>query len=35
MDHREEIDQALHKGAVRAKIVADQVLGRVRSKLGY
>lgn len=35
MDHREEIDQALHKGAERAKIVADQVLGRVRSRLGY
>jgi tryptophanyl-tRNA synthetase len=35
MSNLEEIDQALHVGAEKAKRVADEVLGRVRQKLGY
>ena len=35
MSNLEEIDQALHAGAEKAKRVADEVLGRVRQKLGY
>lgn len=35
MDHPEEIDAALEKGAARATIVANEVLKRVRQKLGY
>lgn len=35
MNHLEEIDAALAKGAAKAKIVADGVLGRVRTKVGY
>jgi tryptophanyl-tRNA synthetase len=35
MEHRDEIDEALHKGAERAKLVAEEVLLRVRSRLGY
>lgn len=35
MNHLDEIDKALSIGAGKAKIVADAVLGRVRSKLGY
>lgn len=35
MEHREELDAALAKGATKAKIVADGVLDRVRAKLGY
>lgn len=35
MGNRQEIDAALQKGATRAKTIADEVLGRVRSKLGY
>ncbi|MCV6630015.1 MAG: tryptophan--tRNA ligase [Flavobacteriaceae bacterium] len=35
MDNLSEIDAALEKGATKAKLVADGVLKRVRSKLGY
>lgn len=35
MQHREEIDAALEAGAQKARIVAGEVLGRVRAKLGY
>jgi len=35
MNNLEEIDAALAKGAVKAKVVADGVLNRVRKKLGY
>ena len=35
MENREEIDLALSKGADQARIVASEVLGRVRSKIGY
>lgn len=35
MDHLEEVDAALAVGAAKAQVVANQVLGRVRSKLGY
>ncbi len=35
MNHLDEIDQALAIGAQKAKVVADEVLGRVRTKLGY
>ena len=35
MTHKEELETILHEGAVRAGAVADEVLGRVRQKLGY
>lgn len=35
MQHRDEIDAALETGARKARIVAGEVLGRVRAKLGY
>lgn len=35
MDHPEEIDAALEKGAIKAANIANEVLGRVRLKLGY
>lgn len=35
MDNLSEIDTALAKGAAKAKIVADDVLKRVRDKVGY
>jgi len=35
MDHPEEIDAALKKGALKASKFADEVLKRVRIKLGY
>ena len=35
MDNLEEIDKALEIGAKKAHIVADEVLERVRKKLGY
>lgn len=35
MNHLNEIDSALAIGAEKAKIVAGEVLGRVREKLGY
>ena len=35
MNNLEEIDADLAKGAAKAKIVADGVLGRVREKVGY
>jgi tryptophanyl-tRNA synthetase len=35
MANREEIDSALSNGADRARIVASEVLSRVRSKIGY
>lgn len=35
MANPSEIDQALHSGAERARSVADEVLKRVRHKLGY
>lgn len=34
MENLEEIDKVLKEGAEKAKITADEVLGRVRSKLG-
>ena len=34
MDNRSEIDQILKKGSIRAKKIADQVIKRVKSKLG-
>ncbi|RXJ52294.1 tryptophan--tRNA ligase [Gelidibacter gilvus] len=35
MNHLEEIDKTLAIGAEKARLVADEVLGRVRTKLGY
>lgn len=35
MNNLQAIDDALAKGAAKAKVVADDVLGRVREKLGY
>lgn len=35
MDHPEEIDAALKIGAQKASVFANEVLGRVRTKLGY
>lgn len=35
MSNLEEIDAALSKGAAKAKVIADGVLARVRSKVGY
>ena len=35
MNHLEEVDEALAIGAEKAKKVADEVLNRVREKLGY
>lgn len=35
MNNLDEIDQALAIGAKKATLVADEVLGRVRAKLGY
>ncbi|MGV8813371.1 MAG: tryptophan--tRNA ligase [Gelidibacter sp.] len=35
MSHLDEIDNALAIGAQKAKVVADEVLARVRTKLGY
>ncbi|MGB5274983.1 MAG: tryptophan--tRNA ligase [Flavobacteriaceae bacterium] len=35
MDHLDEVDEALSVGAEKAKKVADGVLERVRSKIGY
>ena len=35
MDHPEEVDAALQTGAEKARKVADDVLARVRAKLGY
>ncbi|HSI69409.1 MAG TPA: tryptophan--tRNA ligase [Gillisia sp.] len=35
MEHPEEIDAALQVGAKKAKAVANEVLGRVRTTLGY
>jgi len=35
MTNLEEVDAALAKGAAKAKLVADDVLKRVREKVGY
>ena len=35
MNNLDQIDQALAIGAEKATLVADEVLGRVRAKLGY
>lgn len=35
MTHLDEVDHALEIGAEKAKKVADEVLSRVRSKVGY
>ena len=35
MNDRQKIDDALEIGAEKAKLVADNVLGRLREKLGY
>ena len=35
MDNLEEVDKALAVGAEKAKVVANNVLKRVRSKVGY
>lgn len=35
MSHKEVVDEALELGAEKAKKVADEVLSRVRSKVGY
>lgn len=35
MNHLQEIDKALAVGAEKARVVADEVLDRVRTKLGY
>ena len=35
MDHQEELDEILKKGALKASLVAKQTLERVREKLGY
>jgi tryptophanyl-tRNA synthetase len=35
MENRDELDAELKKGADKARIVAQEVLGRVREKAGY
>lgn len=35
MNNKAELDKVLAEGAAKAKVVADDVMGRVRSKLGY
>lgn len=35
MENKHEIDEALSLGAAKAKITAKEVIGRVRSKIGY
>lgn len=35
MEHKEELDAVLKKGAIKASAVANQVLARVRSRVGY
>ena len=35
LSNREEIDIALAQGAERARVVASEVLSRVRGKIGY
>lgn len=35
MENKGELDKVLAEGAAKAKVVADEVLGRVRAKLGY
>ena len=35
MSHPGEVDEILVQGAEKARVVADEVLGRVRAKLGY
>ncbi|MEM6894929.1 MAG: tryptophan--tRNA ligase [Bacteroidota bacterium] len=35
MEHLDEVDEALEKGAAKARTVADEVLQRVRNKVGY
>ena len=35
MEHKEELASALEKGAEKARLVANSVLGRVRAKIGY
>ena len=35
MSNKNELDSILSSGAKKAKIVANEVLGRVRQKLGY
>jgi tryptophanyl-tRNA synthetase len=35
MSHTEEIDEALAVGAKKAALVANEVLARVRKKIGY
>ena len=35
MNHKEEIDKALQIGAGKARLVANEVLNRVRTKVGY
>lgn len=35
MENKAELDKVLAEGAAKAKIVADEVLGRVREKVGY
>jgi tryptophanyl-tRNA synthetase len=35
MSNKNELDSVLSSGAKKAKIVANEVLGRVRQKLGY
>ena len=35
INHFDEVDEALYKGAEKAKKVADEVLARVRKKVGY
>lgn len=35
MDNKSILDEELTKGAVKAKIIADEVLDRVRAKVGY
>jgi len=35
MNNLSEVDKALSLGAAKAKIVADDVLNRVRNKVGY
>ena len=35
MEHLNEVDDALAIGAEKARVVADDVLDRVRAKVGY
>jgi tryptophanyl-tRNA synthetase len=35
MEHLDEVDALLQQGATKAQQIANEVLGRVRTKLGF